>query len=539
MNLRRHLYMVLALMAVSFLLPNDANGETVEQSSAYFSQTDDELTVRKVAILPASDNLGGIYARPIETHLTNLLKAYHQWDLVDATPSANVANVDELEENPDEVRKLGQNIDADAFLIAKASKGPNGLTIKLDLFLKNDGKLFAQEMLKDHPRFDLNDLKAQIQTLFSKLKHKIPYDGLILSRQGNRVTLNLGKADGIAQDQVVTVVQIIKIVRHPKFNFLVSTEKEILGKVKILKVDETLSFGAVISELDKGVIRRLHKISGLDQVAYAEPEDLGSSAVAGDSVMDRADAKMNFGRNPEEWRPVRPPSFGAAGIKLGFGNFDESLALRTQTLSTSASFYPSLGIFGELWINPNWTVRAELEQGIIQSSNPRTGSTPTKLNHAVSKYALALGYNFLLQEDFFGPKLQFRMGLMNYRVFVDDSSPVAFTTTNYSGFLVGIHGSLPISPKRDWYVGGGLNMVPFPSLHEKPVTSGASSKNTIVDFTLSADKKLSENLYATGSLDFSLYSTSFTGTGTRPSGEHATSLSQRHRVLSGGVKYMF
>ncbi len=514
------------------------SNKSATQASSYFSQIDTDLTIRKVAIFPVTDNLDGIYARPIESHLKALVKEYHQWDLVEANFSDALTSVGDLEESPDDVKRLGQNIDADAFIVAKASKGPTGLTIKVNLFLRRDGKLLAQEALKDHPRFELSDLKSQMQTLFAKLKRKIPYDGLVLSRQGNRVTVNLGKADGVVVDQVLTVVQLIKAVRHPKFNFLVSTEKEILGKIKVLKVDDMLSFGAMLSELDKGVVRRFHKVAGLDQVTYPEPEDLESTVIGGESVLDRPEAEMTFGKNPEEWRPNRPPAFGSVSLKVGIGSYTSSVSMTSENLEAASSFAPSLGIAGELWLNPHWLVRVELEQSVVQTKNPRSGSTPSELNHSGSRYALMGGYNVLLQDDFFGPKLQIRAGLMNRRVFVDNSTPVALTTTTYSGYIVGLFGSLPITEKRDWYLGAGLNMALFPELQEKPVTSGGSAKNSINDFALWVEKKLNENLRATASLDFSLYSTTFSGSGTRV-GEVATSLSQKQTSLGAGIIYMF
>lgn len=511
-----------------------------QQAAAYFSQIDDELTIRKIAILPVTDNLDGIYARPIEGYLTDLVKAHHQWDLIDSSSVASQAplSFSDLEENPEEVKRIGAGSEADAFLAAKATKGPSGLTIKLNLYMKQDGKLLVQEILKDHPRFDLKELKAQIQSQFGKLVRRIPYDGLILSRQGNRVTVNLGKSDGLTQNQMISVVQIIKVSRHPKFNFLVSTEKEILGKIKILKVEDTLSFGAIVSELDKGVIRKFHKIAGLDQISYPEPDELGSAVDGGGSILDRDDGQISFGKNPTEWVPSRPPAFGAVGLKIGLGSYNTSVSLTSETFQSKASLYPSIGVFGELWLNPYWIVRADIEQGVASTSNPRSGSTPSEINHQLSKYSLLVGYNLLLRDDFFGPKLQIRTGFMRHQANVDDSSPTSLTTTTYSGLLLGLYGSLPVTEKKEWIVGAGLNMVLFPRLSETPVSSGGSNKNTINDFTFWTERKLNENLYATASLDASLHHTSFTGAGTR-AGASATSMSQSHKRLTGGIIYMF
>jgi hypothetical protein len=140
----------------------------------------------------------------------------------------------------------------------------------------------------------------------------------------------------------------------------------------------------------------------------------------------------------------------------------------------------------------------------------------------MSRYSLEVGYNFLLRDDFFGPKIQVSGGFATYRMYVDDSQPEALTTTTFSGLLLGLGGSFPISEEKLWFIGGKLNLFLLPTLTESPHTSGSSS-----------------NLRATGGLDFSLYSATFTGSGTRPAGDSATSISQRHTVITGGINYMF
>lgn len=496
----------------------------------YFSQIDQDLTIRKLAVFPVRDNLQGIYARPIETQLNTLLKANHQFDLVEANVGENFPTLGELESDPNAVIRLASGVEADAFIIGHASRAPTGLTIKLDLFLKRDGKLIAQEILKDHPRYEIPELKVQVQELLKKLLRKIPYSGIVLSRQGNRVTVNLGRVDGITQNQVLSVIQVIKANRHPKFGFLVSTEKEILGKIKVLKVDETLSFGNVVTELDKGVIKKGSKIGGLDQVSYSNTDSLDGDAA---SLDDRPDKQISFGKNPEEWKPIPPPSFGFVGLKLGVGSFSTNVSLEGNTSVTSKDpFYPSIGLLGELWLNPEWAVRFEMQQGIIGT---KVNGTP--IDNQLSRYSLMVGYNVLLEESFFGPKIQVRGGFMNYSLGASPNN-TTFAETTYSGMVLGVAGSLPVTEDNVWTVGAGINLVLFPRMQESPFTSGASNKNSVTDFSVFGEKRIRENLRATGSLDFSLYNTTFSGTGSR-TGTQANKLSQTHTVLNAGIIYLF
>jgi hypothetical protein len=521
-----------------------ARAETIEQSASYVSQIDEDLTIRRVAVLPVTDNVDGIYARPIESQLISLVRDSHRWDFVEANIVGSMPTVSELEENPGNVLRSTSSIDADAFFMATASRGPNGLSLRVDLFLKKDGKLLAQEELKDHPRSEIPELREQVKILYQRLVAKLPYDGLVLSRQGNRVTVNLGKSDGLNKDQVITAIQIISVTRHPKFNFIVSSEKEILGKIKILKVDETLSFGAIVSEKERGAIPRFAKISGLDQVNYPEPESFEKQSGA-QSVNGRADSNVTFGKDPKEWLPVRPPSFGEVGAKLGLGQFAYSTSISggSSYQANASPFYPQLGIYGELWLNPKWTARAELTQAVISTSNPRSGSNPGTLNESLSYYSLSLGYNFLLQDDFFGPKLFIDAGFSTSRLYVDNSSPEAFTTTDFSGLMIGFGGSFPVTDNKVWYAGGKLNLYLFPTMSETPGSSGSGSNASINEFSVFLEKKIGENLRATGSVDVSLYSATFSGQGTRSGAngttESASSLSEHYTVVTGGLVYMF
>ncbi len=527
---------VLVSFSVVVMLPQLGLTQTLEQSAQYVSKVDEELTIRKVAVLPATDNLQGIYSRPLESHLNALIKNYHQWDLVETSVDGKPLSSAEIEEKPAEVLKYSKGIEADALIAANINKTPLGMSIKLSLLTRADGKLLLQETLADYPKFELPDLKQQLEMLFKKLVSKMPYNGLVLSRKQNTVTLNLGRTEGIVKDQTVSVIQIIKVTRHPKFGFLINTDKEILGKIKILKVEDTLSFGAIVSEKERGAIKRFAKVSGLDFVEYNAPAELGSQAV---SLEDRTDSGVSFGKNPGEWIPAEPPAFGQVGIKLGFGSYRSSVSLDTGNLSSSSSLYPSIAVFGEVWLNPTWIVRADIFQGIASSKNPRAGSTPADLNNQISKYSLALGYNFLLHDDFFGPKIQLRGGISSYRAYVDNTTPLVFTTTNYSGLVIGVSGSLPVTKDKRWSLGAGMNMTFLTRLTETPEESGNSPKNSITDFNIYGEHRIRPNLNVVAGMDFWLYSTNFGGGGGRSNGEVASSSSQRHTILNAGIAYLF
>ena len=197
--------------------------------------------------------------------------------------------------------------------------------------------------------------------------------------------------------------------------------------------------------------------------------------------------------------------------------------------------YPSIDLDAELWLSSKYSMHAGLKQGIISASNPKSGTSPASLNMSLASYDLKFGYNFRLGADVWGPKVELLSGFSSYKLFVDDVTD-GLTTLSYSGLNFGLAGSFPVSLDRSWSVGVLLNFFLSPRLVETPGTSGSSSKNSINQFSFDVRKRLGVNLQAIGSVDMELYSTSFSGTGTRAA---ATSSSHKHTTLYGGIAYLF
>lgn len=528
------------LMAGSILtLPHLALGQVVDDRSIYRSDVDTDLTIRNISVLPFSDNVQGIYARPLEQHMIEILRESHRWDYITANAVGPILSPLELEEDKAKARKISDSLEADAFIVSRITKGPKGISIVLDLFLTKDAQLLAQARVDNHSRFELERLKEKMNEMWQKVVSDIPYRARVLSRQGNRVTLNLGKRDGVRKDQVITVSQVIKANRHPKFRFIINTEKEILGRVKILKVDETLSFGMIISEKEKGAIQKDSKISGVKFVTYPSTDSLTRGTPAESQLMGRDDSAISFGQNAKAWLPKRPPSFGQFGARLGLGSYTGNFKLNSAgNLDSSNPYYPNIVIEGELWLTPKLTIHAGLKQGIIPISNPLSGSDPSDVSQSMSHYSFLLGYTMRLSPSVWGPSVELLAGYGLYKLFVDDSEPRGLTTMKYSGLKTGVRGQFPITADKMWFAGAQLFFFLNPSLSESPVTSGNSSDNTVNEFSVFGARKLGENLKVQVQLDFELYSSTFSGSGTR-SGDSATSSSQRHTTLTGGVYYLF
>jgi hypothetical protein len=529
----------LAIIAMPMMPTVYSSAETTAAGTVYKSEMDELLTIETVTVLPFTDNLQGIYSRPLENHFTELVGKMHRWNLLPVNSVGPILSPEDLEDDIEKAKSMAVGITANAFFACRISKGPNGVTIVLSLFLTKDAKLLAKATLNDAKRFEISDLKKEIDGLLGKVVAQIPYQGRVLSRDGQRVTVNVGRKDGIQAGQVISVIQIIGATRHPKFNFLIRSEKEIIGRVKVVKVDDTLSFGTIVTEKEKGVVGKNAKISGLDFVAYPST-DTYSDVNEASEVGERKDGPLSFGKDPSPWVPKAAPTFGMVGARFGNSIFNETMNLTGfDSLRTSSNFAPSVTLDGEIWISSDFSAHAMIKQGMITIKNPRSDSSPSSLNQQLSQYEFYLGYNFRFSSTVWGPGVELLAGYMNYRLFVDDSNPQGYTTMTYTGLKFGVRGQLPFTANQLWGGGAEMFMAFRPKLTEDPVTSGGDSKNTANSFGVFGYRKITESWRATLKLELEQYTSSFSGRGTRLNPTSASSSSQRHTTLSAGVAYLF
>ncbi len=499
-----------------------ANAQVVQNQGVYRSDADELVTINKISALPFIDNLDGIYARPLEADFIENLKRNPQFDFV---PAALSFTPEELQADLQKIDQVCNVINADAFFATHIVKTPDGIQILMNFYLTKDKRLFAQAEAKQIKLSDIQSLKQQVQKLTEQIISRIPYRGMILSRQNLRVTINLGSRDGIQKDQILPVIQIISLSRHPKFDFVVGTEKEILGKIQITKVDETLSFANIISEREKETIQKFAKLSALEFVSYTPNTQ---------QPVTLKDQNL-YGEHPTAWVPKERPLLGEVGANFGLGNLAINMDTSNGSLDGGSGLIPLISLTGELWVTNEFSVHANLSQAIYTTGNPQ--GAPSKLSGGLSSYDFLFGYNFRLGPDVWGPDIEALIGYSSSRFFIDDSTPTSFTSQEYNGFKFGVGGSTPITFDRNWGVGAQAFFYIQPNLSEQPVSSGATSRATINQFSIFGYNKVSEHIRLKMMANFELFSANFTGAGTRV--DTATSASQRLLTLSGGVSYLF
>lgn len=501
--------------------------------NTYYSEADSELNIKSVVVAPFSDNMSAIYSKPGFEEVNSMLTSDLRWSLL-PFPKGDFGNPDSFELHPEAVQKILKAAKADALLTGRFSKGPQGLGIRLTLFIGRAGLPFAVEEKVDPSLYETKALRDEVNASLRRLRDRLPYQGVIASRKGGAVTVNIGKNSGVRDGDELSAIQILKVQRHPKLHFMVGVEKEILGKLRVTKADDELSFAVIVSEKEAGLLTSGMKVEQKKMIQYPEPVVSKEGDVV-QEMQDRKDRPVAFGDKPVEWLPEHAPQFGRVQVQVGFSQYETTASLPASgTISGANNFVPTIGLSGEAWITKEWFVAAMLRQTSFSISNDLAGSSPGKLNASTSKYEVSFGRTFLLGDDFMGPKMQVSLGLGKFSSRIDESSPVAFSNMEYGGMNLGFKFATPIDPQMPWDVGAALRYYWDPGVSES-VSSGSTKSVNVSDFAFTLGYQVRQNFRYSGELGMEYYSSDFNGTGTRP----ATNISHKMTSLLFGIEYLF
>ena len=486
----------------------------------YTSEADQKLMIKTVTVAPVYDNVKKVYAEPIQKLLAELIQNDKVWGFSPFPETNKKIFIETYDSNSNDVLDILKQTSAQGLLTAIITKGPSGLSAKLKLYTSDQGLLLAEESFQDLTAFEIPRLREEFITLYQNLKNKLPYRGFILSRRGLEVTINAGSKNGISIGQELTFAQILKINRHPKLKFLVSTEKEIIGRVQVTKVEPYLSFGQIIFEKETGVLEVGTKLLPTEFIAYPRPIINANGEVIDDKAHTSLGSKSDQTSNQNLAKKINSDQstrLGKVILQGGVSQYAESGSFNSgPSISTSQALAPTLSLDGEYWMTPNWFVGLNLLQSLFSASNPQAGSNPASLNYTYAKYSGSIGYYYLLAADFSGPKLSAEAGYANFKTNVSDSTPLAFTSTATDSVFLKIAGSFPIEPDFPLEVGASFNILLNPNLTESPVTSGSSSAR-ITSFALNALYPLTSNMRYRFDLNFDQIQADFSGSGPKRS----------------------
>ena len=523
----------LILIFLIFLTPLDLWSQTKNQNT-FVSQVDQSLTVRSVLVLPVEDNVSGIYAKPLTQHLQEVLSQDSQWTSSDFQ-NLKGWKLDFLYSNPKDVMKLARAANSDAILKTKISKGPSGINGKMTLFSGVDGLPLVEESVENLAKFEISEVNLTFEQALKSIKIRLPYRAEVLSRKGQDLTINAGTTAGMKVGSDVSIIQILKLNRHPKLKFIVSTEKEILGKAHLYKVEDNLSFAKLVMEREPGVVQVGTKVLSDEYIQYSEPYITEDGKILSD-LGKRKEKNIAYGEKPEEWVPDHAPQFGKVDVMAGLTQYSQTAAFQSSgSIDGTNNIAPTISIAGEFWISPVLFAGLDLRSSAFAVPNNLPGSRPAVINMTANYYHVKFGYNFLLSPDFFGPRLQLTGGFAKFSSQASDTSPLTFTSMQFGGPVVGFVAQIPLGEALPTDVGARFNYYFTRSVTESP-SSGSNGNVRINDFAFFLNHHINSKMSYIGELRFESYTADFAD---GPRVQQVNSISHKLTTFLFGVEFLF
>jgi hypothetical protein len=544
-----------------------AQVDTVKNKSPfpvkYSSIADEKILLKTITLAPVYDNTNGIYSKPIQKLLVDLLQSDKSWGFAEIKGHDENKFIENYDINQNDVLDVLNKTEAQGLITAFITKGPRGINVKLKLFTHDEGFILFEESLEDLNAFEISRLREQVILMYQNLKNKLPYRGYVLSRRGLDVTVSLGKINGVKVGQELTLAQIIKLNRHPKLKILVGVEKEIIAKVVVTKADDYLSFAKITFEKETGVVDVGTKVLPTEFVTYPRPVLNKEGTVVGDAIFGGKNNTLepiskepdNIAKNPtavydEEQEPTateeyrtelfdRHNSLGVLTAQGSIAQFKETNNLQSGVNPTaSQGFAPGIFVGAQIYVIKNTFVEANWQTHNFSVSNSLSGSVPFSLSYNYTKTSFALGYDLMFEEEENIDGIQFTgtVGFTNFSTDVDNSSPPAFTSTKTSGLNLSARALMNVSNEMPLKIGGRFDLYLSPSFSENPVNSGSASVN-LTSFGFFGIYQLNDKYNLRGDLTLTNINTRFSGTGNRPN--PAGSGSQEIMTQQFGLEYLF
>jgi len=494
-----------------------------------FITTDDTVSsFYNVLFWGIRDNTDGVFAKPILDETLEILNQHQQISFQNAigvTPNPLALTEQQRK------KLIGSS---DGALWGEILKQGSLFKLKFSLFDRNGQVYLSSEKILE-PELNVKTLNRSTQSLLADLFSKLPYQGWVIGKKDQLVTINFGLKQGAKVGSEIDVVLISHLRRHPLEGFVTEIEKQIIGKIKIQKVEPDISFGSLTSERFPGIVAIGSKIEAPVFIQY--PALVKSQDGTLVNLRLNSDEKsLVVGQNPNEWLS-KHPQFGLVGFEFGLvqNTITQKLIGPRGSVSGHVDLLPSLSLNSEVWITSQTSIDLKFQES-VGKLNFKENSKSSTLNYSDNLIRLGVQYKFFFDDDtslsyfFLGGRL------FQFKNLIEETTNVDLTSLQYSGLAASL-GMRYAFPDHRVAMIAQMEIPVFTNATESPVTSASSGSSSRTFFNIGGEYFFAPTRALNINWSSELNSTQFSGVGTRP--DSATQSTQYRSTLMIGLNYYF
>jgi len=505
----------LILLSVIFLFPNQ---------TLFASEIGDELTFKRIAFFELEDKTAEGYGRVVSRSLRNNIADLMRFEII--TPEEQ-----KIPSSRKEAVKTGKKLKADAVIHGSSKIEDDILKISLEMINVKNGSTFATESKWIKGKLTEEIIERNIKELTTKLMSRIPYKALVTDVKEEEIIINAGRFHGIDEGAKLSIFEIKGIKRHPFTNEIINIEREDIGELTAVKVEDAVT-SAKIKEIKKG------KRAEVNNKIDFKP----SLKVIADSSQRKKEFLRKKEKEVAEEKVKKEPKaekknydiFGIDAI-VGYATNDYSFNSNELKFSRTAGSFLTAGFKGELWPVSFLGIDLLYKTGWLKFDKIGAASIDTKAN----PYWLSANfkYRYIFTEKAASPHLFGKIGYHIYNFPVDKSDSRYFNNYSYKGINIGIGAKIPFWDSFGINING--DYLPSLSVNEGPVTSGAKGKASGYLFGLGMYYIFTDGFMLDLNYSYNSYKADFTGTGTRGSGTTSASSTDTYSGLNLNIRYEF
>lgn len=506
-----------------FLVPNGVLAASISLKDEY-----DTLTrFQAIVFWGLQDNMDGIFANPLSRTLASELSQNQQLMIKEQiNPAFNPLSLDA------EKRKKLIPSGFDGALWGQIIKLPQVIQVQWYLY-DREGRVFLTKQKDVSSGPTQSNILASLHEGLGSLFAELPYQALVIGKKNRLITINAGEAQGLTAGQVLDVVWVSRIDRHPVQDFVTHFELIPLGKILIQTLEKNMSFGSLIEERFPGWIKPGAKIWAKAPAKYP-PLTRTSSGALIENGAEGPTPPILIGQIYDSVHP-KAPEYGWLAFEFLTGPME---AKQTQVgrgnVKGSSPFSLGLGIRHQLWLTTHWTfdIETRVRATQLELSGP---STQGSLNAHEQWGQLGVHYKMPFQLDptdsyfYAGPRLSFLQWNVEQNMNSDLSGH------QWTGLSMAL--GLRYVPTIPWAITGWMEIPLLSQWRELGADSGSVGAASLWRFGVKTDFFIQSLRSVFVRFEHQSFSGSLSGTGSRPF--PATHSSVQTHQLSVGLSQYF
>lgn len=421
----------------------------------------EKYSMRSCMILPITDTAGNSFGFKVYERLEEKIKEagwceYKSSGEVISIFSRYRQNLKDYLNDPKVIMSVSDRLKVGTLIKVSIVYDVDKINLKMDIFGENGEDLYLSEKTVINS-MDINQVISALMNWLEMYETQIPYDGKVIGVLGDQVTFQLPKNKLASVGQDFKVRRVIRKKRHPLLKKIVEWDNLVVANGKVVNISRGQSLGLI----------KLYTTQKRIQVGdWVRLEKFNPNKVI----------------DSKDFSKYQNHKFG----KLG--ELTLSFALSSHTVSTNSNLGNSkLGgyLYGvnteaEAWITRNYFVLGEFTRRIGDLS--KTSGNPNVDTSGQSSGVLKIGggYKYLPMGFFYGPQVNLYGGWVSYSYQVDKSNQDGFGTNSFTGFFLGVGGSIPL--KRGLRVYGSGEIIPFGSFDDEDNVFGGNKSISSMAF---------------------------------------------------------